>query len=67
MDANIYKEKARENLKIAELAFRESCFNASVSRAYYSIFHAAIAILVEQGLLSEKKGFASMGASEFCL
>jgi len=46
----IFKAKALENIKVAEIAFENNCFNASANRAYYAAFHAAIALLYSIGL-----------------
>ena len=46
----IFKSKALENIKIAEIAFENNCFNASTSRAYYAAFHAAIASIYSLGI-----------------
>lgn len=46
----LFKNKAIENIKIAEIAFDNDCFNASASRAYYAAFHAAIAAIYSIGL-----------------
>ena len=45
-----FLERARENLKIAELAFDNACYNASTNRAYYAAFHAAIAAIYAAGI-----------------
>ena len=55
MELGVFKEKSKENLKIAELAFQEKCFNAAVSCAYYSMMQSAIAVLIEHGFLSLQK------------
>lgn len=39
-------QKARMNLQAAEVCYRENLFDPAVSRAYYSVFHAAIAALL---------------------
>jgi uncharacterized protein (UPF0332 family) len=39
-------EKARANLQAAEVCYRENLPDPSVSRAYYGVFHAAIAALI---------------------
>lgn len=39
-----------ENIKIAEIAFNNDCYNASANRAYYAAFHAAIAALYNLGI-----------------
>ncbi|MCX6155297.1 MAG: HEPN domain-containing protein [Candidatus Kapabacteria bacterium] len=46
----IFKNKSIENIKIAEIAFDNECFNASANRAYYAVFHAAVAALFAIGL-----------------
>ncbi len=46
----IFKNKAVENIKIAEVAFEMECFNASANRAYYAAFHASIAAIYSIGL-----------------
>lgn len=50
-----YLIKARENLRIAEYSFEQKCFNVCVSRAYYAMFQAALAALVEADLLAKDK------------
>lgn len=50
-----YLVKARENLRIAEYSFEQKCFNVCASRAYYAMFQAALAALVEAGLLAKDK------------
>lgn len=42
-------ERAREFLKVAEIALAQECYNACASNAYYAMFWAAIAALVHQG------------------
>lgn len=39
-------QKALINLRAAEVCYRESLPDPTVSRAYYSVFHAAIAALI---------------------
>ena len=46
----IFKSKAIENIKIAEIAYDNDCFNASANRAYYAAFHAAIYALSSIGI-----------------
>jgi len=46
----LFKNRAKENLKAAELLFEAELFNASASRAYYSAFLIAIAALYDKGL-----------------
>ena len=47
----IFLEKAKENLKAAEVLFDNDLFNASANRAYYASFHAAIASLYDIGII----------------
>jgi uncharacterized protein (UPF0332 family) len=49
----IYLEKAKENLKIAQISFEYECYNACANRAYYAAFQAAVAALSDKGY---KKG-----------
>jgi uncharacterized protein (UPF0332 family) len=42
-------ERAREFLKVVEIALAQECYNACASNAYYAMFWAAIAALVHQG------------------
>ena len=46
----IFKNKALENIKIAEIAFENDCFNASANRAYYAAFHLAISAIYFLGI-----------------
>jgi len=46
----IFINKALENIKIAEIAFNNDCYNASANRAYYAGFHAAIAAIYHIGI-----------------
>ena len=48
MKAN-FLEKAKENLKAAQLLFDNALYNAMANRAYYAVFHAAIAALAAAG------------------
>jgi len=42
--------KATENLTAANLCLQHGLRNASVNRAYYAMFHAAIAALIHYGI-----------------
>ena len=42
--------KATENLTAADLCLQHSLRNASVNRAYYAMFHVAIAALIHHGI-----------------
>ena len=53
MIAEEFLAKAKENLKIAEIAFTEKCYNACANRSYYSMFQAALAALESIGITPE--------------
>ena len=63
----IFVNKALENIKIAEIAFNNDCFNASANRAYYAAFHAAIAALYNFGIEPkiDHKSIQAMFADHF--
>lgn len=44
--------KARENLRVAQISFDNGFYNASANRAYYSAFQATIFALADKGLTS---------------
>jgi uncharacterized protein (UPF0332 family) len=43
--------RAKENIRSAELNFENELFNASANRAYYAAFHAAIAAIYSVGII----------------
>jgi uncharacterized protein (UPF0332 family) len=45
MDWEAYSEKAKGNLKVAQLALDAQEYDAAAGRAYYSVFHAELAAL----------------------
>jgi uncharacterized protein (UPF0332 family) len=47
MDWQGFLDKARSNLRVAERAYADGEPDPCVSRAYYAVFHAAIAALVK--------------------
>lgn len=47
MDWQVYLEKAKGNLRVAQLALDAGEYDASVSRAYYAVFHAELAALLK--------------------
>ena len=49
-----FLDKAKENLKAAELLFDNQLYNASVNRAYYAAFQAAIAALANISIEIER-------------
>ncbi|MBM2815310.1 MAG: hypothetical protein HW421_2072 [Ignavibacteria bacterium] len=63
-----FLERAKENLKIAELAFDNACFNASANRAYYSAFHAAIAAIYAADIIPniDHKVIQALFAENYC-
>ena len=46
----LFFNRAAENLKAAELFLDNELFNASANRAYFSVFHLALALLFKRGL-----------------
>jgi len=46
-------EKSREKLDAAKTLLRESFIDDAISRAYYSMFHAASAVLLSEGITVE--------------
>ena len=54
-DYSSFWNKADENLKAAQLCFDNGFYNACANRAYYAMFHAAIAILIIKGFPPTKK------------
>ena len=49
-----FLDKARENLKAAELCAAQELYNACANRIYYAALHAAIAALAQRGIRIEK-------------
>ena len=49
-EVEILLEKAKRSQKTAELMFREGEFDFAGSRAYYTLFYVAQALLLERGL-----------------
>jgi len=48
-----FLNKAKENLKAAEVLLESGCYNASSNRAYFSAFHSALAVLLNYGIKIE--------------
>lgn len=46
-------EKSREKLDAAKTLLREGFIDDAISRAYYSMFHAASAVLLSEGITVE--------------
>ncbi|MBM2817281.1 MAG: hypothetical protein HW421_4043 [Ignavibacteria bacterium] len=46
-----FLERAKENIKAAELLFENGLYNASANRAYYAAFHIAIASIFASGII----------------
>ncbi|MBM2817278.1 MAG: hypothetical protein HW421_4040 [Ignavibacteria bacterium] len=63
-----FLERAKENIKAAELLFENCLFNASANRAYYSAFHVAIAAIYSSGTIPEidHKKVQALFADNFC-
>ena len=49
-DYNLIFKKSIETLKSAEMNFQNGFYNATVNRAYYSVFYSANALLVKKGI-----------------
>ncbi len=59
-------EKAREELNVAKLAFKNGYFRVSLSSSYYSIFHSARTLLVFKKLDSKRhSGIIALFNKEF--
>ncbi len=48
-----YLQKAEKKLKVAEKLFKSGDYEDSVSRAYYTVFHAAQSLLLSEGQKAE--------------
>ena len=55
MEAEVYLAKAENSLKAANLCYDQGLYDDAVSRAYYSILRAAIALLVKLGYTPDTK------------
>jgi len=55
LEAQIYLTKAENSLKAAQLCFEAGLYDDAVSRAYYCVLRAAIALLVKFGHFPETK------------
>ena len=55
LDGSPFWNKADENLKAAQLCFENGFYNACANRAYYAMYHAAIAILMVKGFPPTQK------------
>ncbi|MCP4113745.1 MAG: HEPN domain-containing protein [Desulfobacteraceae bacterium] len=53
-----FLNKAKENLKIAQLSFEHDCYNACANRAYFASFQAAVAALADKGIRNERNEHA---------
>jgi len=49
-------EKSNEKLGAAKTLLREGFIDDAISRAYYSMFHAASAVLLSEGITVESHG-----------
>lgn len=54
-DFSVFWMKADENLKATQLCFENGLYNACANRAYYAMYHAAIAILIAIGFPPTQK------------
>lgn len=54
-------ERAKDTIKEAKIVMKSSLWNLAVNRFYYSIFYAALALLLSEGIsASSHKGVWSM-------
>ncbi|MGE0085732.1 MAG: HEPN domain-containing protein [Desulfococcaceae bacterium] len=51
---NIFPDRAKENLKMAQPSFAHECYNACPNRACYAAFQAAVAALSDKGISKGK-------------
>jgi len=51
MDYQVFASKAKENIAAAECEYNHGRYNASANRAYYAMFHTAIAALLYYNVL----------------
>ncbi len=51
MDYTEFKHKARQNLRVAEWCYQEGHYDACCNRAYYAMYHAAIAALADEDVM----------------
>jgi len=49
-----FSDKAKENLKAAQICFDNGLFNACANRAYYAALQAAVAALAHRGVKRDK-------------
>ncbi|MBM2815037.1 MAG: hypothetical protein HW421_1799 [Ignavibacteria bacterium] len=63
-----FLQRAKENLKAAELLFDNGLYNASANRAYYAAFHAAITAIFSSGILPDidHRTVQTLFAEQFC-
>jgi uncharacterized protein (UPF0332 family) len=45
-----FKEKARQNLTVAEWCYENGHYDACCNRAYYAMYHAAVAALARENI-----------------
>ncbi|NUO78996.1 HEPN domain-containing protein [candidate division KSB1 bacterium] len=50
-----FLQKAADNLSVARYCFEHGSYDASVTRAYYAAFQAAVAALAHAGIVTEKR------------
>jgi len=64
----IFFERAKENLEAAEFLFEKGLFNASANRAYFAVFHLAIAAIFFAGIIPniDHKIIQTLFAEHFC-
>jgi uncharacterized protein (UPF0332 family) len=57
--------KAKDNLNAAQMCFENGFYDSCANRAYYAVFHAAIAALTDRGIKRDKIDHKQIQA-DFC-
>ncbi|HLC15280.1 MAG TPA: HEPN domain-containing protein [Thermodesulfovibrionia bacterium] len=57
--------KAKDNLNAAQMCFENGFYDSCANRAYYAVFHAAIAALADRGIKRDKIDHKQIQA-DFC-
>lgn len=60
-EADLFLEKALENLQCAESEFAAGRYNSCANRCYYRCFQAAISALLREGIRPARGGWATNG------
>jgi len=54
--------KAKDNLNAAQMCFENGFYDSCANRAYYAVFHAAIAALADRGIKRDKIDHKSLSS-----